>query len=264
MSNLDSIYKGLAVFLDTPSGKIIGGWIYLIIPILLSIKPVKNFFDDIKKSRIKTLQMVLLEGENYLENNTKKFLKGNLEEEYFKLATGLYLSKGFQNAMMDLYDNDNCNVSFDHFKRASGYMKYDSLSNKIINVKIHWLETLFGLLFVFSGFLLVFMMIALAFTILLWEKSWSFLILLIMMWVLFFIGLVMIGKPYSIYNSCKNVQRKIDPNQTVCFYQRVSKKPKEDRSLRYYWERWGRRLLCYISTIGLSLSLVIYMYLDSR
>lgn len=252
MGNWDVIYKALTAFLDTPIGKAIGGWIYLVIPIFVSIRPVMNFWGDIKQSRIKKLRMVLSEGDSYLGDNTKEFLKENLEEEYFKLATGVHISQGFQRAMMELYRKDNCGVSFYHFKRAIPYMDYDSANNCFRSVKIHWLETLFGLSISFSG-IFIFVKAVAFFTMLpklQTENGWFLLIFFVLIFILGFIGVFMIFHPYSIYKSCKHIQSKISHNQIVCWYQKVPKQH-NGKDCCYWFKRRGIRIFVYIAAIAL-------------
>ena len=235
---LDKVIKEL------PFAQAIAGYIYIMLFIAFTIKPIRNFLDDVKKAKTKKLSEVLKEGGEYLDNSVKKFLAGRLEEEYFRLATGLYLNRGFQRAMMRLCQEKE--LEFIHCKRALDFMNYDSDKKEITGVRIpkviHWC----GVFTVMSGFFMAYAALGT-----LWKlKSLAGKIstisevvavggLSIILSILLIISIVIILKPIMIYKSCKQVQWKIDRNYRVSIYQRNHKKSKRLQRVK----RWAYYVL---------------------
>lgn len=217
-----------------PVGKEFTFVLYFLPLIGLVYKPLKDFWHDVKRGRIKKLEETL--NSPYLDADTKKFIEANLSEEYFKLGTGMALSYGFRIKLMQLYHKDNSPIAFMHYKRVMDYMKYQN--GEIEQVKIPRVIEVMGYIMVVLGCSL-FLNTLVLFCKLLnlnWMtvnsgQDWLMILGLYLLCTFFFIvSLFLIVKPYAIYCSAKYINQQIGVPYDCWYYTSVSKK----KRWRYY------------------------------
>ena len=125
--------------------------IIMTIYILINIKQVLSFFHDLKRSKIKKITEAL--GSNYLTQNTREFIQKELENEYFKLVTGIYIEKPFREELLKIHTESNGNISFWKIKQAFKYIFFFDSKVEIKITRCDELEKWFHFLF-FLGLLI--------------------------------------------------------------------------------------------------------------
>ena len=219
--------------------------IYILLLIAIVYKHFMSFKHDIKRNRINKLKEVYDFNEH--DENTKKFLKYSLSEEYFKLLTGLSFSFGQQEKLMELYLKNKAPVAFYHYKIVAKYFKFDDDQN-IVSIKIPKLSQTIGYCQAILGFYLLGSVALFLFRLLdIKIKNFHEILVLIgiviLLWIILLFGFLCILKPYSIYKSSVYVNKQIGSTDFTCFYHRVL-------------EKKTLRLLFYIPIPALALFLV--------
>ena len=219
--------------------------IYILLLIAIVYKHFMSFKHDVKRNRINKLKEVYDFNEH--DENTKRFLKYSLSEEYFKLLTGLSFSFGQQEKLMELYLKNKAPVAFYHYKRVAKYFKFDDDQN-IISIKIPKLSQTIGYCQAILGFYLLGSVALFLFRLLdIKIKNFHEILILIgiviLLWIILLFGFLCILKPYSIYKSSVYVNKQIGSTDFTCFYHRAL-------------EKKTLRLLFYIPIPALALFLV--------
>ena len=220
-------------------------YIYISLLIAILYKPLMSFKHDIKRTRINKLKEAYDFNEH--DENTKKYFKYSLSEEYFKLVTGLSFSFGQQEKLMELYLKNKAPVAFHHYKRVAEYFKFDDDKN-IISIKIPKLSQTIGYCQAILGFYLLGSVALFLFRLLdIKIKNFHEILILIgiviLLWIILLFGFLCILKPYSIYKSSVYVNKQIGSTDFTCFYHRAL-------------EKKTLRLLFYIPIPALALFLV--------
>ena len=202
--------------------------IYILLLIAIVYKHFMSFKHDIKRNRINKLKEVYDFNEH--DENTKKFLKYSLSEEYFKLLTGLSFSFGQQEKLMELYLKNKASVAFYHYKRVAKYFKFDDDQN-IVSIKIPpfaefigWCLTIVGIFLLEYSSLFLYKL----FTIQKIENSygiWVGIGFVMLFSLMFLFGLFCTFKPYFIYKSSTYINKQIgSPDFTCCYHRALTKK----------------------------------------
>jgi len=124
-----------------------------IILMYLLIKLYNSVFEAIlrsKKSRIKILKSALKYKK--ISSKTKKYLEGELEDEYFRLSTGIRLNKSDRESFFSWLDDVKVNMTNEmkllHFKRARKFIKFHgsevSVDIPMLSKFEYWFNTLTG------------------------------------------------------------------------------------------------------------------------
>lgn len=262
---ISEIIKKIMEFLPKESQM----WIYPILLAVFCYKPFSDFVGDLKKKKANRLKEALTEGNDYLDEDSKKFIQSNLSEYYFKQAVGLDITQDFRKALMKLYQKDNCPVSWQHFRRVIYYMKYDN--NEIIGVKIPIIIEIIGFLCASFG-------IALAVkTILLYHKYIInnkfndisdlivFLLLMAVCTIFALVSMAFIVRPYLIYKSAKFVNRHAQKDnikyKPTCWYEKSIRD--NDGISERSWIQWLKdkwRLLRWLYQIMVLILAYVILY----
>lgn len=201
--------------------------IYILLLIAIVYKHFMSFKHDIKRNRINKLKEAYDFNEH--DENTKKFLKYSLSEEYFKLLTGLSFSFVQQEKLMELYLKNNAPVAFHHYKRVAEYFKFDDDKN-IIPIKISRLSQIIGYCQAILGFYLLESVALFLFRLLVRPldiKNFHEILVLvgivILLVIILLFGLFLILKPYFIYKSSVYVNKQIGSTDFTCYYHEALK-----------------------------------------
>lgn len=84
--------------------------------VLFRAKSIVTFWDE--RRRIKLSQLKEALACDCIKGDTRRFLEGELESEYYRLATGMKLEKEVREALINTHNKCNGELRFDHFRRA--------------------------------------------------------------------------------------------------------------------------------------------------
>ncbi|WP_152596704.1 hypothetical protein [Chelonobacter oris] len=126
--------------------------IVILLFILINMKSILLFLQDLKRSRIGKIKEAI--DSDCLTENTRRFIKEELENEYFNLIAGIYIERKFREALLSFYKEYSGEITFRTIQRAFRYINF---SNSKLHVKItkcdkieyylHWLLFIFFFLF---------------------------------------------------------------------------------------------------------------------
>lgn len=204
--------------------------IYILLLIAILYKPLMSFKHDIKRTRINKLKEAYDFNEH--DENTKKYLKYSLSEEYFKLVTGLSFSFGQQEKLIELYMKNKAPVAFHHYKRVAEYFKFDDDQN-IVSIKIPKFSQIIGYCQAILGFYLLgnFFLVLFNFSDVLKALNAFNGVLIVtgigmLLGIISFFGSICILNPYLIYKSSVYVNKQIGSINFTCFYHQALEKKK--------------------------------------
>lgn len=206
---------------------------YIYIPLLIAIvyKPLMSFKHDIKRTRINKLKEAYDFNEH--DENTKKYFKYSLSEEYFKLVTGLSFSFGQQEKLIELYLKNTAPVAFHHYKRVAEYFKFDDDQN-IVSIEIPAFSQIIGYCQAILGFYLLgdFVLVLFNFSKALKALNAFNGVLIVtgigmLLGIVLFFGLICILNPYFIYKSSVHVNKQIGSADFTCFYHQALEEKKK-------------------------------------
>jgi|GEM_PF-894520 hypothetical protein len=197
-------------------------YIYILLLIAILYKPLMSFKHDIKRTRINKLKEAYDFNEH--DENTKKYFKYSLSEEYFKLVTGLSFSFGQQEKLIELYLKNKAPVAFHHYKRVAEYFKFDDDQN-IVSIKIPKFAQIIGYCQAILGFYLLgdFFLVLFNFSDVLKALNTFNGVLIVtgigmLLGIISFCGSICILNPYFIYKSSVHVNKQIGSADFTCFY----------------------------------------------
>jgi len=132
------------------SGNIFTVAIIMAVAIVFNLEKIFRFIDSRKKVKIKLIEESL--NNSHIKDNTKAYLEGLIETEYFKSITGIYIEKEIREAILQAYNNSNGELKFKHFKRAIPYTEYKDSNLSIHISKLSIIGFIYNIVF---GFLMV-------------------------------------------------------------------------------------------------------------
>jgi hypothetical protein len=207
--------------------------IYILLLIAIVYKPLMSFKHDIKRTRINKLKEAYDFNEH--DENTKKYFKYSLSEEYFKLVTGLSFSFGQQEKLIELYLKNKTPVAFHHYKRVAEYFKFDDDQN-IVSIEIPAFSQIIGYCQAILGFYLlgyVFLVLCNFSDVLKAFNAFNAFngVLIVtgigmLLGIVLFFGFICILNPYFIYKSSVHVNKQIGSADFTCFYHQALEKKK--------------------------------------
>ena len=117
------------------NGNILLVLVFAIFALLLNGPKILEFVESRKRIRIEKLKEAISNGS--VKGATKVHLENELESEYFKLATGLYLEREFRESIISLHEKAKGEIKFVHFKRALPHLKYSSeVPNLVVKITL--------------------------------------------------------------------------------------------------------------------------------
>ena len=129
--------------------------VIIAIAIIFNIEKIFSFLDSRKKVKIKLIEESI--NNPHVSGNTKLYLEGLIEAEYFKSITGIALEKKIREALIQAHQKTNGELMFKHYKRAIPYLSY---KDSVLSVRISLFSmtsfiynSIFGLLNVVVGFI---------------------------------------------------------------------------------------------------------------
>lgn len=129
--------------------------VIIAVAIIFNIEKIFSFLDARKKVKIKLIEESI--NNPHVRGNTKLYLEGLIEAEYFKSITGITLEKEIREALIQAHQEANGELMFKHFKRAIPYLSY---KDAVLSVRINLFSmagfiynSIFGLLNVVVGFI---------------------------------------------------------------------------------------------------------------
>lgn len=128
---MDKIIDDLIIALT--NGDVMVVCIVIAVALIFNIGNITDFLDNRKKNRISFIKESL--EESRVTGNTKLFLESLLEQEYFRLVTGVFLEKEIREALIKTHSDTKGELNFKHFKRAVPYITY---KENTIGIKIDW------------------------------------------------------------------------------------------------------------------------------
>ena len=193
------------------------------------ISKIIEFFDSIKQRKINKLKEAETSG--YLKGSSKKLVRSMLSEIYFTRATGLRLSKAYQDEFNKIYNKNGALTSLDDFKNAMDFIKMSG--GVFIGVKIPLFMELPVIILSSFAIYSLYLIIKLLYIILILMSNYyyisdfaDFLYLLgaitaviVISFIIFYIS---IFKPWSKYKSCIRVNRQIGSNEATSWYEKSS------------------------------------------
>lgn len=91
--------------------------------VLFRAKSIVTFWDE--RRRIKLSQLKEALACDCIKGDTRRFLEGELESEYYRLATGMKLEKEVREALINTHNKCNGELRFDHFRRARDNYRFE-------------------------------------------------------------------------------------------------------------------------------------------
>ena len=124
--------------------------IIMAVAIAFNLEKIFRFIDSRKKVKINLIEESL--SSSHIKGNTKVYLEGLIETEYFKSITGMTLEKQFREAILHAHKKSNGELSFKHFKRALPYIEFKDSKLSINISKISVLGFIYNIV---VGFLML-------------------------------------------------------------------------------------------------------------
>ncbi len=99
-------------------------YVMLLFPVvvILNYKKIRDFNEERKRDRINKIKEALDSG--CVTSVTEKFLKSEIENEYFLLTNEFYLEKQFREKVIELHEASDGEIPFFHFKRAMRHLEF--------------------------------------------------------------------------------------------------------------------------------------------
>lgn len=194
------------------------------IGLLLNYKKIFEAKDFLTSRERVRLENIL--SSNYVQDDVKATIIEILSEKYFYIATGLNINSSYRKDFMEIYHKNNCSIELWHFKNIRMYIQYKN--GKLIGVKIPFLIEFFWITMIWAGLNLILTAFFGIFSILNNKNilGINFLLHILTIFILSYMGTFLISKVYSFYQSAKIVNRKIGGNEIFCFYKKAQKKSK--------------------------------------
>lgn len=141
------------IFDAVQSGNILWLAVFLVVAAFMNASKIFDFLENRKKTQIKRLQEAATC--TSLDEKFKDFVTHELQREYFLYIAKIAGEKQYRDKLFDIHKKSNGDLPFFHFRRASGFMKYEGGD---VLVKIDFMDKLasvfnaFGfMLFLFFG-----------------------------------------------------------------------------------------------------------------
>lgn len=124
--------------------------ITIVLVLLTNYKKVLEFFEDIRHRKVKQIQLLL--DNEALDEKTREHLKTQLNDEAFKLTTGITCNKFFRLKLLEIFEKGKGDFSLTQVKRADQYIHFEQGK---IYIKIYLFEKVFAITSAISGIILI-------------------------------------------------------------------------------------------------------------
>ncbi|MES2673791.1 MAG: hypothetical protein V4660_06095 [Pseudomonadota bacterium] len=127
--------------------------VFLVVATFMNASKIFDFLENRKKTQIKRLQEVATC--TSLDENFKEFITHEIQREYFLYIARIAAEKQYRDRLFEIHKNSKGNLPFFHFRRASGFIKYQD-GDVIVKItafdKFSFVFNAFGsILFIFLG-----------------------------------------------------------------------------------------------------------------
>lgn len=119
------------IFDAVQSGNILWLAVFLVVAAFMNASKIFDFHESRKKTQIKRLQEAA--ACTSLDEKFKDFVTHELQREYFLYIAKIAGEKQYRDRLFEVHKKYNGNLPFFHFRRASGFIKYE---NNDVIVKI--------------------------------------------------------------------------------------------------------------------------------
>mgnify|MGYP001165984246 CR=1 FL=1 len=118
--------------------------IIFVVALVFNAGNILRYFENRRASRIQLLTESLQSP--FVTGRSKEFLGRFIEQEYFTLATGIYLEKEVREALIDLHAKAKGELKFKHFKRAVPFISYQGGELYVKIDVFSWVGALYNLI----------------------------------------------------------------------------------------------------------------------
>lgn len=143
------------------SGNFLVVLLFILITALKKPKEIIQTLDAWKSSKTSTLELALKS--KYLKGLSRRLIEDKLEQRHFYLSTGLNIERPVREKILEVHNHSAGSVKFRHFVRASNRYNFD---NSILSLKWGWDDLLSFWFLGLSGFISIFISLALVLLIL--------------------------------------------------------------------------------------------------
>jgi hypothetical protein len=105
------------------NGNVIVLFVLVLIALFINAQKIVDFYEAKKRHRIEKLKEAL--DNNFVRSLSKEYLEKEIEAEYFRLTTGIYLEREFREKILSIHQQAKGELSFSHFRRALPHLVFE-------------------------------------------------------------------------------------------------------------------------------------------